>query len=235
MSQGVLVATSSGALGSGPITVAGGAQLGVGPGATISNSVTLTSGSGLVGTGTFALPGLGAGGVVFGSGTSVMPGVGVSGNYIGALSFTTPVTFGPSGAYILNLETASGIAGTDYGTLNISGTLTITATPTSKFEIDLVSVATGGGLGPANFNALTPYSWTLATTGGIVGFNANNFFVNASGFQNSLGGGSLIVGESGNDLTLNFTPVPEPEEWMLLAAGFAVIGASESRRYRRSR
>jgi hypothetical protein len=38
------------------------------------------------------------------------------------------------------------------------------------------------------------------------------------------------VSESGNDLMLNFTPVPEPSTWALMAGGICVLGVGMLRR-----
>ncbi len=91
----------------------------------------------------------------------------------------------------------------------------------------------GGNPGMASFNAAQAYSWTLLTAGtGITGFNPAYFTVDASGFQNSLAGGAFSVGEVGNTLTLDFTPVPEPSTWMLLLAGAAAACSVLVRRRR---
>ena len=134
--------------------------------------------------------------------------------------------------YAFDLKNSSApVAGTDNDTLSVSGLLSVTATPASPFSIALESINPGSGnLGPANFNMTQSYSWTLISAGSISGFNAADFTVNTSAFQNPLGGGSFVVGEIGNTLTLDFTPVPEPGTWTLMLGGLGALAAAWRRR-----
>jgi hypothetical protein len=52
---------------------------------------------------------------------------------------------------------------------------------------------------------------------------------------NSLAGGSFLLTSSGNNIVLDFTPVPEPSTWALMAAGVAALGFSGWRRYKKIR
>jgi fibronectin-binding autotransporter adhesin len=224
---GVLIAGVSGSLGTGPVSVAAGAQLGADSGATLTNVISLSPGATLSGSGTFSPPG----GVTFAGGATVMPGNPVGGQYVSALSFGTPVTFGTGGIYSFSVATASGSAGIDYSTLNVAGSLTISSTAVSPFIIAVTSINPGSGSpGMANFNPAQAYSWTLVTAGSIPVFNPADFSVNTANFQNSLGGGSFLVGEAGNLLTLDFTPVPEPSTWVLMLVGLAAAGEGLRRR-----
>jgi hypothetical protein len=112
--------------------------------------------------------------------------------------------FSPVGSYTWNLANASGTAGTDWDLLSLSGTLTVSATPSSRFTIKPTGTA-------ASFNNqnLGGYTWRIVTaTDTITTFDASKFTVDASQFQNFLGGGSFSVALSADakGLDLTFTP-----------------------------
>jgi hypothetical protein len=203
----------------------------LGGGTLTAPSLTNNPGATLAGYGTFSP----TGGVAVANGAQLSPGSSVAGQRIATLSFGTPLNFGTGGIFVFDLKNApSAVAGTDYDTVNVSGALSVSATPGSPFAIDLRSInPVSGNLGLANFNSLQAYSWTLVSAGSISGFNTANFSIDTSAFQNSLNGGSFLVGESGNLLTLNFTPVPEPSTWVLMLGGAGSIAASIRRRFRR--
>jgi hypothetical protein len=102
--------------------------------------------------------------------------------------------------------------------------------------INLTSIdPVGGDPGLATFSSTTAYSWTLLSAGAITGFAANVFAVNTSGFQNLLNGGSLAVVENGSQIDLNFTPVPEPGTWAMIALGIGgMVFAKAIRQGRRA-
>ena len=111
----------------------------------------------------------------------------------------------------------------------------INATPVTPFTIQLVSVnPSTGQVGLANFNNAQSYSWTLISAGSILvsgGFNPSAFNVDsATDFQNAIGGGTFSVSEFGSNLMLNFTPVPEPSTWALMASGLCALCAGIRRR-----
>jgi fibronectin-binding autotransporter adhesin len=212
-------------LGSGPVTVGSGSELGVTNGASVSNAITLSGNSTLSGYGAFN-PSL-----TFATGDTVMPGLPISGEYVSTLTFANNVTFGTGGIYTLDVADAGGAAGTGYSTINVGAILDITAAP-SSFTIALTSIGSGGAPGMATFNPTQAYSWTILTAGSIPVFNAGDFTINVGAFQNSLAGGSFGLTEAGNQLDLNFTPVPEPSTWALMLTGVAAAGAAYRRRRR---
>ena len=229
--------------GAGTITVNG--TLITNIGVSVANPITLNDGGTLAGFGTFS-PGTN---LNFQNDSLLIPGstslVGVTGPssipVVGTLAFggSTSLTFGSNGELFFGITDANGAAGVGYSTVSVSGGLNITATSIAPFDIYIYSFAPGTNATnttmASNFNSSNPYSWTLvAAAGGITGFNASDFNVNTSGFENPLGIGSFYVSQSGNDLMLNFTPVPEPSTWALMGSGFGALGAAMLLRRRRA-
>jgi hypothetical protein len=73
----------------------------------------------------------------------------------------------------------------------------------------------------------------LESATSISEFNAGFLNINVSGFLNPVNRGTFSVGKSSNDLDLNFTPVPEPSTWAMLAGGLFALGGAALRRRRR--
>jgi hypothetical protein len=158
--------------------------------------------------------------VVSGSGNynaiTLNPGSTISpGNSVGLLTCTS-LTMGSSAGYVFELQSP---ASTDQ--IDVNGTLNITAgmTASTKFSIKLQTLDGAGGIGPmTGFNPSLAYQWVLAESNGIasVASLGDRFSVDTTGFNNPLNG-NFFVSQSGNDLMLNYQPVPEPG---------AVVGAA---------
>ena len=83
---------------------------------------------------------------------------------------------------------------------------------------------------PDEFNPSSNYTWRIATTsGGITGFDPAGFTVDRSGFSNSATG-IFSVSQVGNDLYLNYAPIPEPSTWF--PTGVGMIAVMLAGRYR---
>jgi len=204
----------------------------LGGGSFTAPSLTNSPGSTLSGFGTFNP----TGGVTVGNGVLVSPGNAAANLYINTLSFgTNGLNLGTGGAYTVDIanSSASSVAGVDNDTINVAGTLMVSATPVSPFTISLESVNYGTGmLGMANFSSAGTYQWTLLSATSISGFNASDFTINTSSFQNGLGGGDFNLTSNGSDIFLNFTPVPEPSTWALMGMGVAAAALAALRRRR---
>ncbi|MEQ9410339.1 MAG: autotransporter-associated beta strand repeat-containing protein [Fuerstiella sp.] len=142
------------------------------------------------------------------------------GNSIGVLNLAD-VSWGSGGRYEWEVSDTLGGSGSTWDFLDLSGTLTISATDLSPFAIDLVSL--GGPI--ANFDPTQNYSWSLLTAaGGILGFDPSRFLVSTTGFQNSFAG-TFSLSQNGNSLQLHYgtAAVPEPSSLMLFAIGVGIV------------
>jgi hypothetical protein len=184
-------------------------------------------------TGTLALNSGTVGGTNL-SGVALSIGAGATlspGNSPGTLS-TGSETWAGGGSYLWEIN-ALGVAGGTQGNdpgwdfADITGSLTITANSGNKFNINLDSLAL-----LSSWDNSQSYSFNLATaSGGIFGFDASDFLINTSAFDDlhSLGVGHFYVEQDGNSLELNFTPVPEPAT---IGIGIALMGVAFIRRRR---
>lgn len=135
-----------------------------------------------------------------------------------------------SGAILqLGMNDAAGTAGTTTGWsfLSLSGALDLGGTSGDPLALRLVSLGTGGiSAAAANFDAAANASFLVATAaGGINGFDAAAWSVDASQFLNGYNG-SFSLSQSGNSLFLDYTAataVPEPSTYAALA-GLVALG-----------
>jgi autotransporter-associated beta strand protein len=219
INNGILVAGSSNALGTGPITLNGTyASLQTAAGVTLTNTILFGANGGtLRGSGTFLSP------ITVGENVILAPG-----SSPGILTFASGLTLAGGGSLNFEVQYANGGPGTGYDLVSISsGTLNITADSDTPFTIFLSSLNTFGGPGNVtDFSGSSNYSWMIFegnSLGGIANFDPDSFVLDTYSFTNDLQGGtfSLSLGMNGSNpaIYLNFTAVPEPSTWTLLGVG----------------
>jgi autotransporter-associated beta strand protein len=189
---------------------------------------------------------LGGSGTVNGTVTVANGGTIAPGNSPGTTNTGSEI-WESGGNYNWQVLNAAGVAGVGYDTVNITGTLDITATSSSKFNVNLWSLSSiePDVDGPLDTFDTTlgsaGYTWTLVTTtGGITGFDAAKFQINTAanngtaGFANDLNGGQFTITADTHNVYLNFTPAPVPEPTTVLALSAMGLGlAGAVRRWRR--
>ena len=222
-----VLALGNNSAGTGAVTLnAASGGLMLNSGATFANPLTFTAGA-LGGLGTFN-----TGAVTFGPGQKVMPGFGTFSKSapVGTLTFNSSLTFANGGSFAWGV--ADGNVASGSSLLNLTGNLTITATA-GGFNFLVTSFDASGNPGLANLTGGTPYSLhVLHANGGIVGFNAADFTIDSSQFLNGTASGFTLT-QSGNELFLNFTPIPEPSTYALLGLGLGAVLFPALRRRKR--
>ena len=159
-----------------------------------------------------------SGRLVFAHGGTAAPG-----NSPGLMS-AGEAEFGESGRFSWEIDNFTGSAGTNWDRLDLTGQLFITATAASPFVVEVDSLLLSGAAGAAlNFDASQAYSFAFVTTvGGISGFDPSKFTVDTTGFANAMAsGGSWYVAQSGNSLTINYSPASPFQSW---ATGNSLTG-----------
>lgn len=221
---GVLGLGQSDSAGTGPITInvtAGHGGLILNDSVTLTNDLVLTSGV-LGGLGTFdpaSFNGVGGAPITIGNNQAVFPGVPDS-FFPGKLSFFGNTVFANGGTYVWGLQDASHSEGS--GTLFITGNLDLTSLSLASFDLLLESYDAFGEEGlAAGLTLGTTYQFILIETGGTIsGFSADQFVIDASLFQDGLMPDSAFsLTADSQHLYLNFTAVPEPSTYALLALG----------------
>ena len=233
--DGVVTVNSGGALNNcvNDLTSGGGSRITVNPGGQL-NANSDGSGSGLdlngallvnngtvTGTTNIYYGSLAQGSGTYGTVNVFNGGAFKPGNSPGAVT-TGSATWNSGGQYLVEINDATGTAGTNWNLWNINGSLALDAgtTPNSKFTLVLESGTIEAPGLTADFNNSTAYQWLIAqTSGGISGFDPGEFSVDTTAFANNLGGGHFYVSQTGNAVDSNFAPVPEPSTLALIAAG----------------
>ena len=193
--QGTLALSGAGSINASPtVTVAAGATFDV---AAVTGGYSIANGQTLGGTGTV-------------SGAATIAGtLAPNMNAIGTFTMGA-TTLAGGGGLNFQIYDATGSAGSGWDLLSTTGDVTVPGS--GSFTIRLASASSAGGAaGQAiNFNDSAAGSWAMMTTAGsLLDFDANRFTVDASGFTNSLAGGTFTVsdtGASGTGLYLVFTP-----------------------------
>jgi hypothetical protein len=192
---------------------------GTGTGPVIVNTGATIGGSGTVG-----------GVLTVNTGGTIAPG-----NSSGTLSVGSNTTV--AGTYAFELTTAGTSAAASTGgsspalphiqhdVISVTGTLTFTGS--------ILNINSGAGsTGLVNTN---PYSWLIATaSGGITGTPTLGTVSGVDFVAAQTSGGTFTVDTVGNNLFLNFTPVPEPATVLGLAAGAMGLAGLIRRRMRKA-
>ncbi len=112
-------------------------------------------------------------------------------------------------------------AGTDFDQIGITGTLNLTG-GSGSYILNLLGLTAGdvAGLVP-NFGEINR-SWTILTSTGITGFNPVNWTINTTGFTDP-DTGTWALAQSGNNLVLSYTAVPEPGAALLGGLGMLML------------
>jgi autotransporter-associated beta strand protein len=215
-----------------PVVLQGGSTLNVLGSITIANPITAGTGANtLAGNGTITNN---SSALAITNSVILSPSASPGGGP-GNLTFTAPLIF-TGGAIHFQLYNATGAPGTGWGEITASGGMNFAAATANSITFNVVSVnSTGGSAAALNFNPGSSYVWTFATSPSITSFNAADFNIITSGFTNGTGGGGFSVSQVGNNLNLDFTPVPEPSTWALMASGILALATFEIRRRRPAR
>ena len=198
----------------------------------INNPIVVDNGGRLAGNGSFASS------VSIGTGAILSPGLTNEGS-IGTLTFDH-LELNSGGVYEWQILDPNSTFGHDEIDISTPTTLVVNATSADRFTLKVISLALDGTPGLLNgFDPSQPYSWTIFGYDSLTGFDPTKFNVDASQFANSLafdarGNGAFSLTNNGNQILLNFTPVPEPSTYALMALGLGFIGLTVWRKSRRS-
>jgi hypothetical protein len=163
---------------------------------TTVNAITIASNGVLRGNTIVTSPGLTVNG-------TIAPGASA-----GSLTNNGPATFGAGGRYSAEISDAIGGPGVGWDYLRVTGGLNVTATAGNPFTLQVQSL---DGIAPGeagNFSSDSSYDWEIASAGGgVTGFDAGKFAVDATFFANDLEGGYFYVqtNADASALVLSFT------------------------------
>lgn len=202
--------------------VVNGGTLAIANGTTFANPL-LFGGSGgtLGGNGTFSSP------LTLGSNVVLSPG-----NSPGTLTFSAGLTANNGLTTDIEINGAANNPGVTSDLIVTGGTgLNLSAVTTGGYTLRIISLNLLNN--PGAVDGLTgPASWTIFQNSALTGFvtDGSQFLLDIDDF---VGGGIFSLTKTGNDLVLNFTPVPEPSTYALIACGLAGLWFTKRRRNRR--
>jgi len=218
----LLIASETAYTGAGHWTVGNGAKLVVDGSLAGSGNLTLQNGAVLAGAGQIHRN------FTVGNGAILAPG-----NSPGSLMVEGNVTWASGGIYQWEINDVDADDGWDL--LEITGSLTLTASAATPFVIEITSLSLSNIAGAVHdFAALGSYSWVIATaSGGIIGFSRDKFFLDFSRFDYSPEPGyQFDLIQNGNQLVLTYGVIPEPSAWMLATLGMLLLLSRRNTRRR---
>ncbi|MFA6288903.1 MAG: autotransporter-associated beta strand repeat-containing protein [Opitutaceae bacterium] len=182
---------------------------------------------------------IGASGTLGGSGTVggtvAVAGAISPGNSPGTLT-TGAETWITGGAYVWEINNATGVQGTNWDFISSTGTLDITGLSSSgQFNVNVIGLTAGDVSGSVLNWTDADASWKIASFTSVVGTFASNLFnVDTSGFtNNNTATGTFTITNIGGDLYLNYvTAIPEPSTYAAIFGALALAGVVWRRRSR---
>jgi hypothetical protein len=159
------------------------------------------------------------------SGATLSPGASIESLGLGSSAWnggsTVQIEFSTDGS--------TGVAGTEWDLLAITGTLDLTgassSTPVILDLVSMVNATTAGALAVWDENVNATWTGFVTTTGGFAGFSADKFSFLTSNFANTLNG-TFSVSQNGNNLDLNYMTnyvIPEPKAALLGGLGILLM------------
>jgi len=150
-------------------------------------------------------------------------------------------TWAGLGRYEWEIDNATGVAGTNWDSVDLSGILTLTSSTIAPFVVEVKSLLDDHSPGQAlNFDLNTSYTWLIASAGTTISsFDPSIFSVDLTYFVNPYNGTWLVgrgdlFGFSDNELYLRYSaissPVPEPTTALLVILGAGVLWGRSRRK-----